>query len=158
MHNAPQYGCHLQQDVESPERTFKFAVTPETFDTPSVEIPLKKSCFRVYRTFVLACCYNCSSSSLTPEKKIDTLGQPNIEALNKLGLPRCVNDMGESLEANDFQIIDADILIPGRGSPIFNGTLVYRSNRIVFVGHRDGLPTKYQTSKAIRVAVLMPGM
>jgi hypothetical protein len=67
--------------------------------------------------------------------------------------------MDKLLDYGDkFQIVEADILIPGRGSPICDGILVFQNDQIMYVGPRDGAPIQFQSHEAIRVPALMPGM
>ncbi|CAG8957853.1 hypothetical protein HYFRA_00000193 [Hymenoscyphus fraxineus] len=60
--------------------------------------------------------------------------------------------------ASKLQRIDAQVLIPGRGSPISNGTLIFCEKKITFVGETSKLPTKYQEISPIEVPILMPGL
>lgn len=62
------------------------------------------------------------------------------------------------MESDEFRVIEADVLIPGRGLPVDDGALVYRDNRILYAGSRDGMPERYQNTLATRVPFLMPGM
>lgn len=57
-----------------------------------------------------------------------------------------------------LQRIDAQVLIPGRGTPITNGTLIFCEKKITFVGETSNLPTKYQEISPIEVPILMPGL
>jgi len=57
--------------------------------------------------------------------------------------------------------IDADLLIPGQGRPIENGTLVFSptTSDIQFVGSSTDLPPDYSSLKPIaKVPTLMPGL
>lgn len=54
--------------------------------------------------------------------------------------------------------VDADLLIPGRGEPIKNGTLVYKESKIVYAGEQFGMPREYAHIERTRVPVLMPGL
>lgn len=54
--------------------------------------------------------------------------------------------------------IDADLLIPGKGDPIKNASLVWKERKIVYVGHKRDLPEEYVQMQAANVRVLMPGM
>ena len=54
--------------------------------------------------------------------------------------------------------IDADLLIPGRGEPIEDASLVVKNGKIEYVGKRDHLPMPYEALTATKVPVLMPGM
>jgi imidazolonepropionase-like amidohydrolase len=50
--------------------------------------------------------------------------------------------------------IDADVLIPGRGEPIRDGSVVIDGSRITYAGSRDSAPAM----PATRVPVVMPGL
>ena len=54
--------------------------------------------------------------------------------------------------------IDADLMIPGRGDPIKNASLVWNENKIVFAGESKNLPEEYSSMQSAHVPVLMPGM
>lgn len=63
--------------------------------------------------------------------------------------------------------IDAKILIPGRGDPIENGTLVCGSSnasdieergKILYAGATSDLPSKYGKLNVLKVPVVMPGL
>ena len=54
--------------------------------------------------------------------------------------------------------IDADLLIPGRGDPIEDASLIVKDGKIEFVGKSSQLPMPYRTTSAIKVPILMPGM
>ena len=54
--------------------------------------------------------------------------------------------------------IDADLLIPGKGDPIKNASLVWKEREIVHVGETKSLPREYVSIQSIKVPVLMPGM
>lgn len=69
--------------------------------------------------------------------------------------------------ASHFVRVDADLLIPGRGDPIKNATLIcgteQASNRderkkIVYVGSTSDVPSKYSSLSSTKVPVLMPGL
>ena len=63
------------------------------------------------------------------------------------------------IDVSDKRIrIDAELLIPGRGDPIPNATLVYSGKTISFVGATECLPSKYAHLSAQKVHILMPGM
>ncbi len=53
--------------------------------------------------------------------------------------------------------IDAKKLIPGRGQPINNGTVVLEDNRIEYVGPTDGAP-QVDESQTLTTDTVMPGM
>lgn len=50
----------------------------------------------------------------------------------------------------------ADVLIPGRGEPLKNGTLVVKDSVIEWVGPSDEIPSEYSSIRVSRVPVLMP--
>ena len=54
--------------------------------------------------------------------------------------------------------IDADVLIPGKGNPMKNASLVWKGEEIVHVGETKNLPQEYVSIQSIEVPVLMPGM
>jgi imidazolonepropionase-like amidohydrolase len=53
--------------------------------------------------------------------------------------------------------IDADLLIPGRGEPIHNGTVITEGSRITYAGPTSGTTTDAGDADA-RVPVVMPGL
>ena len=53
--------------------------------------------------------------------------------------------------------IDADLLIPGRGEPIHNGTVITEGSQITYAGLTSGAPTDAGDADA-RVPVVMPGL
>lgn len=53
--------------------------------------------------------------------------------------------------------IDADLLIPGRGEPITNGTVIVEGGTIAFAGASDAAPDT-NDAPATRVPVVMPGL
>lgn len=53
--------------------------------------------------------------------------------------------------------IDAGTLIPGRGEPISNGTVVLEDNRISYAGPTDGAPNVSDT-ETVTTDTVMPGM
>lgn len=55
--------------------------------------------------------------------------------------------------------ITCKLLIPGRGEPIENGAVIVEDKKIVWVGHKSSLPSKYlRLSVMYHVCVLMPGL
>lgn len=54
--------------------------------------------------------------------------------------------------------IDAELLIPGRGEPIENGSLISLDSKIIFVGETENLPQPYIDLSIVQVRVLMPGL
>ena len=57
-----------------------------------------------------------------------------------------------------MHIVQAELLIPGRGEPVPNASLVYRSATITWVGPTACLPRKYTSLTPTHVKVLMPGL
>ncbi|TVY17298.1 Uncharacterized protein LARI1_G007368 [Lachnellula arida] len=53
--------------------------------------------------------------------------------------------------------VDAGVLIPGRGPPIRNATLVAEGTRIVFVGKQGSIPSRYAQLESTVVPFLLPG-
>lgn len=67
----------------------------------------------------------------------------------------------------DYIRTDAELLIPGRGEPIENATLICGAadsadsdirGKIVYVGPQNNLPSKYKHLNSKSVPVLMPGL
>jgi imidazolonepropionase-like amidohydrolase len=55
--------------------------------------------------------------------------------------------------------VDAELLIPGRGDPIEDASLIWKDDKIVFAGARKSIPADFQNLRASdSVKVLMPGM
>ena len=54
--------------------------------------------------------------------------------------------------------IDADLLIPGRGSPLQDATCVFNAANIVYVGLRSDLPERYASLPATHVLNLLLGL
>jgi imidazolonepropionase-like amidohydrolase len=54
--------------------------------------------------------------------------------------------------------VDAALLIPGRGPPVPNATLVAEGTKIVFVGKQSKLPSKYAQLEGPVVPFLLPGL
>jgi imidazolonepropionase-like amidohydrolase len=61
-------------------------------------------------------------------------------------------------EAADCTVIQADLLIPGRGDPIHNGALVICEDKIEWVGPHNALPSEYHSVRPIQVPTVMPGL
>lgn len=60
---------------------------------------------------------------------------------------------------NDIYLrVDAELLIPGRGEPVENGSLISSDGKIIFVGKTENLPESYINVHPIQVRVLMPGL
>ena len=62
------------------------------------------------------------------------------------------------LPAEGVERVDANLLIPGRGEPVRDATLVFQGKTILYAGERAGLPAKWRGVHALEVPVLMPGM
>ena len=58
----------------------------------------------------------------------------------------------------DIVCIDAKLLIPGRGEPIQDGSLLVRDATIIWVGQTKELPDELSISVRMGVPVLMPGL
>ncbi|KAI4158469.1 MAG: hypothetical protein LQ342_007389 [Letrouitia transgressa] len=54
--------------------------------------------------------------------------------------------------------IDADLIIPGRGLPFKDGSLISSDGKIDSVGKTESLDPEYTTISPLRVPVLMPGL
>ena len=54
--------------------------------------------------------------------------------------------------------IEADLLIPGSGEPISNGTVVLEGPRIAYTGPSEGAPKAAPSDEVLRVPAVMPGM
>ena len=54
--------------------------------------------------------------------------------------------------------IIADLLIPGRGNPIPNGSVIIEDASIKWMGQFDEMPSSYKSLNFIHVPVLMPGL
>ena len=54
--------------------------------------------------------------------------------------------------------IQADLLIPGKEKPLHNQVVIAEHAKIVYVGSRKSLPTKYSSVPCQHVPVVMPGM
>ena len=67
-------------------------------------------------------------------------------------------DFFKAMEPGAKARISADLLIPGRGSPIDNGFVVIEAGKIVHVGRQIDLPKEYADIEALHVPVLMPGL
>lgn len=59
---------------------------------------------------------------------------------------------------SEFCRVDAELLIPGRGEPIKNASLISSDSKIVFVGETENLPQSYIDISPINVRILMPGL
>ena len=66
--------------------------------------------------------------------------------------------MKHRVMASPCNRIDAKLLIPGRGQPIENSSLITSAGKIVFVGKREDLGSDYASLSPTTVPVLMPGM
>lgn len=65
---------------------------------------------------------------------------------------------GKPAEAGKGFMIKTCLLIPGRGDPIRNATVVIEHGKIEHVGPSAELPAMYTTYPMFTVPVLMPGM
>lgn len=54
--------------------------------------------------------------------------------------------------------IDAKLMIPGRGDPIENGTVLVKEDKIIYAGSRKEVPAEYVSVTGASVNVVMPGM
>jgi imidazolonepropionase-like amidohydrolase len=54
--------------------------------------------------------------------------------------------------------ITAKLLVPGRGEPIHNGTVIISGTTIAYVGSLTSLPSEYVSVPITRVPVIMPGL
>lgn len=59
---------------------------------------------------------------------------------------------------SEYLRVDAELLIPGRGEPIKNASLISSNSKIVFVGETENLPHSYIDVSPINVRILMPGL
>ncbi|KAL8811340.1 MAG: hypothetical protein Q9223_000358 [Gallowayella weberi] len=66
--------------------------------------------------------------------------------------------MKKKLTVSHLVRVDADLLIPGRGLPIQNASLVACEGKITFVGEKKHLKAEYAALPVFTVPVLMPGM
>lgn len=76
--------------------------------------------------------------------------------------------MAETSQSSSGKLrVDTDLLIPGRGDPIKNGTLICGTEeasnseergKILFAGSKSDLPSEYTSLSAIKVPILMPGL
>lgn len=66
----------------------------------------------------------------------------------------------ETLEAHagKAERVDAELMIPGRGEPVRDASLVFEGKTILYAGTTAGLPAKWRRLSAVEVPVLMPGM
>jgi imidazolonepropionase-like amidohydrolase len=62
------------------------------------------------------------------------------------------------IQQTKYSRVDAQLLIPGRGTPLDNATLIFSDKTINFVGETDKLPAEYKSLTAVKVPILMPGM
>ena len=86
--------------------------------------------------------------------------------MNTMAVSRLQKEDGDSNVTSEIRV-DADVLIPGRGKPIENGTLICGTEKaddseergkILYAGARADVPFKYSSLSAIKVPVLMPGL
>lgn len=57
----------------------------------------------------------------------------------------------------DPQRVDANLLIPGRGQPIENASIIFTS-KILWTGTQDAVPPEYSRIKPTRCPVILPGL
>lgn len=57
-----------------------------------------------------------------------------------------------------MQRIEADLLIPGKGEPVRDATVVLDGPAIAYAGPATGAPEVSQETKAERASVVMPGL
>jgi imidazolonepropionase-like amidohydrolase len=75
------------------------------------------------------------------------------------GLPmRYSNWESDEPEKKDTFVVEADLLIPGKGDPIQNGSIVVEGKKIKRVGTSSSLTSEYSHLPKYHVKVLMPGM
>lgn len=61
-------------------------------------------------------------------------------------------------DTETISLIQAKLLIPGRGEPIHNGVLAIRGSKIDWIGSHADIPPKYKSIEPRQVPVLMPGL
>ncbi|RFU35066.1 hypothetical protein B7463_g1290, partial [Scytalidium lignicola] len=61
-------------------------------------------------------------------------------------------------QANKLYRIDASVLIPGRGEPITDASVIVNENQIAWVGAQSSVPDIYGNLPTTKVPVLMPGL
>ncbi|PYH97526.1 hypothetical protein BO71DRAFT_438783 [Aspergillus ellipticus CBS 707.79] len=66
--------------------------------------------------------------------------------------------MHRSLTDSILYCINADLLIPGRGTPISHGAVVWQTSTILYVGSQSDVPSEYRNAVTTHVPVVMPGM
>lgn len=66
-------------------------------------------------------------------------------------------DAGSS-KSGTARRIHADLLIPGKGKPVKNTTVIASDGKIAYIGPPDRIPSKYSELSAFHVPVLMPGL
>ncbi|KAG6007537.1 hypothetical protein E4U21_005838 [Claviceps maximensis] len=70
----------------------------------------------------------------------------------------CIDAAPATSDESTLTLIWAHMLIPGRGSPVQNGAVAIRGNKIEWVGEFQHRPHMYQAVRPICVHVLMPGL
>ena len=63
-----------------------------------------------------------------------------------------------STPAAGVRRIEADLLIPGRGAPVYDGVVVMDGPVIAYAGPRDGAPQDASAAEPVRARTVMPGM
>ena len=69
-------------------------------------------------------------------------------------------DAGKAIGTTEgsVHVINADLLIPGRGDPLSNAAVVYDTRTILYVGPQADIPDCYNSLDRAHVPVLMPGL
>lgn len=70
-----------------------------------------------------------------------------------------ISTVSEQKKLKELPIrIDTDLLIPGRGQPSKNVTVIIKDGKIKYAGSTSSLPSKYAELENVKVRVLMPGL
>lgn len=87
-------------------------------------------------------------------------GSPFVrDAMDASGnLPMRVAAWQEEEPKKDTFVVEADLLIPGKGEPIEDGFIVVEGNKITNVGTSSSLARGHSDLPKYHVKVLMPGM
>ena len=91
--------------------------------------------------------------------KMSTTYEPWLEFMNPAPIATSPKDTDNGDEDDTF-VIHTNLLIPGKGDPTKNSTVVTSAGKIVYVGSHLDFPKKpeYQTAPSTFVPVLMPGL
>lgn len=94
-----------------------------------------------------------ASTQRFPSVSCMGLPVPNINA-------QAAEEVETASKKIPFTIITSDLLIPGDGDPLTNGTVVSQGKLIVWVGPKSDLPEEYTRSKhkSYHVPYMMPGL